>query len=74
MVLITPLKIEVQEDPASGRVRANVLDTVKGGYRPEVHVKAIGSADTGSLRRDRLARTVHRRQPARQSHRHCPRG
>ncbi|MEI7957451.1 MAG: tetratricopeptide repeat protein, partial [Verrucomicrobiota bacterium] len=46
MVLITPLKIEVQQDPTSGRVRANVLDTVKGGYRPEVHVKAIGSADT----------------------------
>jgi tetratricopeptide (TPR) repeat protein len=46
MVLITPLKIEVQEDPASGRVRANVLDTAKGGYRPEVHVKAIGSADS----------------------------
>ncbi|MCX6878934.1 MAG: tetratricopeptide repeat protein [Verrucomicrobia bacterium] len=46
MVLITPLKIEVQEDAASGRVRANVLDTAKGGYRPEVHVKAIGSADT----------------------------
>jgi TolA-binding protein len=47
MVLITPLKIEVQEDTASGRVRANVLDTAKGGYRPEVHVKAIGSADSG---------------------------
>jgi len=46
LVLITPLKIEVQEDSASGRVRANVLDTVKGGYRPEVHVKAIGSADS----------------------------
>ena len=46
MVLITPLKIEVQEDGSSGRVRANVLDTAKGGYRPEVHVKAIGSADT----------------------------
>jgi uncharacterized protein YfaS (alpha-2-macroglobulin family)/TolA-binding protein len=46
MVLITPLKIEVQEDKASGRIRANVLDTAKGGYRPEVHVKAIGSADS----------------------------
>lgn len=45
MILITPLKIEVQEDPTSGRIRANVLDTAKGGYRPEVHVKAIGSAD-----------------------------
>jgi uncharacterized protein YfaS (alpha-2-macroglobulin family)/TolA-binding protein len=46
MVLITPLKIEMQEEAASGRVRANVLDTVKGGYRPGVHVKAIGSADS----------------------------
>ncbi|HNQ87721.1 MAG TPA: MG2 domain-containing protein [Verrucomicrobiota bacterium] len=46
MVLITPLKIEVQEDAASGRVRANVLDADKGGYRPEVHIKVIGSADT----------------------------
>ena len=46
MILITPLKIEAQEEAGSGRVRANVLDTVKGGYRPEVHVKAIGSADT----------------------------
>ena len=46
MVLITPLKIEVQEESASGRIRANVLDTAKGGYRPEVHVKAIGSADS----------------------------
>lgn len=46
MVLITPLKIEIQEDSASGRVRANVLDAAKGGYRPEVHVKVIGSANT----------------------------
>ena len=46
MVLITPLKIEMQEEAASGRVRANVLDTMKGGYRPGVHVKAIGSADS----------------------------
>jgi len=46
MVLITPLKIEIQEDSASGRVRANVLDTAKGGYRPEVHVKAIGTSDS----------------------------
>jgi len=45
VVLITPLKIEVQEDVASGRVRANVLDSVKSQYVPEVHVKAIGSND-----------------------------
>jgi hypothetical protein len=46
LVLITPLKIEVQEDGPAGLVRANVIDAVKGGYVPEVHVKAIGSADT----------------------------
>ncbi|MBI2192793.1 MAG: tetratricopeptide repeat protein [Planctomycetes bacterium] len=46
LVLITPLKIEVQEDPLSGRVRANVLDAVKGGYSANIHVKAIGSEDT----------------------------
>jgi alpha-2-macroglobulin len=45
LVLITPLKIEVQADPKSGRLRANVLDTLTGGYASEVHVKAIGSAD-----------------------------
>jgi hypothetical protein len=46
VVLITPLKIEVQEDTVSGRLRANVLDSVQNQYVPEVHVKAIGSADT----------------------------
>ena len=40
------MPIEAQEDAVSGRVRANVLDTAKGEYRPEVHVKAIGSADS----------------------------
>jgi uncharacterized protein YfaS (alpha-2-macroglobulin family)/outer membrane protein assembly factor BamD (BamD/ComL family) len=45
LVLVTPLKMEVQEDNQSGQVRANVLDAVKGGYRAGVHVKAIGSAD-----------------------------
>ena len=45
LVLITPLDIEVQTYADSGRVRANVLDAVQGGYRPNVHVKAIGSAD-----------------------------
>jgi len=45
LVLVTPLKIEMQEDVTSGRVRANVIDAVTGAYVPEVHVKAIGSAD-----------------------------
>ena len=45
MVLVTPLRIEVQEEADSGRVRANVLDIASGGYRAEVQVKAIGSND-----------------------------
>jgi len=45
LVLITPLEIEAQEEASSGRVRVNVLDRADGGYAPEVHVKAIGSAD-----------------------------
>ncbi|MFW5996533.1 MAG: tetratricopeptide repeat protein [Lentisphaeria bacterium] len=43
LVLVTPLKLEVQQDVASGRVRVNVLNTVSDDYVPEVHVKAIGS-------------------------------
>ena len=46
LALITPLKIEVQENAKSGRVRANVINAVENRYVPEVHVKAIGSADT----------------------------
>ncbi|MCD6304405.1 MAG: hypothetical protein J7M21_05520, partial [Planctomycetes bacterium] len=45
LVLVTPLKMEVQEDTVSGRVRANVLDAVAGRCVPEVYVKAVGSAD-----------------------------
>jgi len=44
LVLITPLKIEVQED-ASGRLRVNLQDTVKGIRPANVHVKAVGSSD-----------------------------
>ena len=46
LALVTPLKIEVQEDAVSGRVRANVLHVATNQCVPEVHVKAIGSADT----------------------------
>ena len=46
VVLISPLKIDVQEDPVSGRVRANVTDQAKSAYVAEVHVKAIGSSDS----------------------------
>ena len=46
LVLITPLEIEVQEDATSGRVRANVINSDTHQYVSEVHVKAIGSADS----------------------------
>jgi len=46
LILVTPLAMEVQEDAGSGRVRVNVRDTVADAYRAEVHVKAIGSANT----------------------------
>ena len=44
LVLITPLKLEIQETPAEGSVRVNVRDLTAGGnYIPEVHVKVVGS-------------------------------
>ena len=46
LVLITPLEMEVQEDVTAGQVRANVIDKVSNIRPAEVHVKAIGSADT----------------------------
>ena len=45
-MLVTPLEVQVQEDATSGRVRANVINAHSGQYVPEVHVKAIGSADS----------------------------
>ncbi|MGE0710543.1 MAG: tetratricopeptide repeat protein [Planctomycetota bacterium] len=48
LVLITPLELEVQEEP-SGRVRVNVTDQVKQLRPANVHVKAVGSAD-GALK------------------------
>jgi tetratricopeptide (TPR) repeat protein len=46
LVLITPLSIEVQEDPVSGRIRVNVFDTLRQLYPDSVHVKVIGSNNT----------------------------
>lgn len=45
LVLITPLKIEVQEDATSGRVRVNLIDETTGLRPAGIHVKAVGSAD-----------------------------
>jgi hypothetical protein len=43
MVLVTPLKLEVQEDKTSGRVRVNIKDKKTGQYLKGVDVKVIGS-------------------------------
>jgi hypothetical protein len=43
LVLVTPLAVEVQEEVASGRVRATVKDLVKGRMESGVHVKVIGT-------------------------------
>jgi tetratricopeptide (TPR) repeat protein len=43
LVLVTPLVVEVQEEAASGQVRATVKDATKDGYVSDVHVKVIGT-------------------------------
>jgi hypothetical protein len=45
MVLRSPLKLEVDEDAVSGRVRANVVNAATGRYENKAHVKVIGSED-----------------------------
>ena len=42
LVLVSPLTMEVQEDPVSGRVRITMKD-VDGHFLNNVHVKVIGS-------------------------------
>ncbi len=43
LVLVTPLAVEVQEDPVSGRVRTTVKDVKTDRYVHNVQVKVIGS-------------------------------
>jgi alpha-2-macroglobulin len=43
LAVVSPLEVEVQEDPASGRVRTTVKDVVKDDYVGDAHVKVIGS-------------------------------
>jgi hypothetical protein len=43
LVLVSPLKVDVQEEAPTGRVRVTVKNAVKDSYLPNVHVKAIGS-------------------------------
>jgi TolA-binding protein len=46
MILLSMLKMEVDEDVVSGRVRINVMNAETGRYENRVHVKVIGSGDT----------------------------
>ena len=45
LVLISPLKIEVQEDASSGRIRTTVKDITKDSYVSDVHIKVIGTSN-----------------------------
>ncbi|TWT33373.1 tetratricopeptide repeat protein [Blastopirellula retiformator] len=45
LVLISPLKVEVQEEVDSGRVRATIRNVKTDAYVADVHVKVIGSAN-----------------------------
>jgi len=44
MVVRSDLKLEVQEDPASGRVRVNLLDR-RNRVVPKAYVKVVGASD-----------------------------
>ena len=44
LILISPLKLEIQETPNEGQVRVNVRDLTDGGnFIPEVLVKVVGT-------------------------------
>ncbi|GAA4434356.1 tetratricopeptide repeat protein [Bremerella cremea] len=45
LVLISPLKLDVNEDQVSGRVRVTVKNKVADTYVDDVHVKVIGTAN-----------------------------
>ncbi|MEW6074130.1 MAG: tetratricopeptide repeat protein [Planctomycetota bacterium] len=49
LVLVTPLELDVREEPATGHVRIQVLDRQTGAYVRGVEVKVIGSANESFL-------------------------
>jgi tetratricopeptide (TPR) repeat protein len=49
IVLVTPLELEVLEEPESGRVRVRVLDARTKAFVPKVQVKVIGTANARFL-------------------------
>ena len=46
LILVTPLKMEVQENLAARSLRVNISDQGTGKYLDNVHVKAIGVRDS----------------------------
>jgi len=46
LVLLTPLKVEVDEDRTAGHVRTTVKDRTTDQYLGDVHVKVIGTGNT----------------------------
>jgi alpha-2-macroglobulin len=49
IVLLTPIELEVLEEPAGGRVRVTVRDATTSELRPKVLVKVNGSEDSHFL-------------------------
>ena len=45
IVLVSPIELEVLEEPASGRVRVTVRDARSKDLLPKVQVKVIGSSN-----------------------------
>ncbi len=45
LVLVSPLRLEVQEDAVSGRVRVTVKDATNNAFVPQVQLKVIGSGN-----------------------------
>ena len=43
LALVTPLKLEVQENPHTRRVRVNVINILKNSRPQKIHIKVIGS-------------------------------
>jgi alpha-2-macroglobulin len=58
LVLVTPLKVEVQEEASSGEVRTTVKDVTKDRYLDEVHVKVIGTRNAEFISGDTDLRGV----------------
>ncbi|HVX09744.1 MAG TPA: tetratricopeptide repeat protein [Pirellulales bacterium] len=58
LVLVSPLKVEVQEEASSGEVRTTVKDVTKDRYVNEVHVKVIGSRNAEFISGDTDLRGV----------------